>query len=90
MKQKRIFNKISLISSQYIIRCIREGKGAIKKHDQILKIRNYFIYEYASKGDLLKIITISGAFGERCSKLIFKKNYLEFKHFTMLVSIILI
>ena len=70
---KRMFNKISLIQSPYIICCIKEGKGNITLNNEILKNRNYFIFEYASRGDLYKIIKITGGFGERPSKLIFKK-----------------
>ena len=70
---KRMFNKISLIQSPYIICCIKEGKGNITLNNEILKNRNYFIFEYASRSDLFKIIKITGGFKERHSKLIFKK-----------------
>ena len=69
----RMFNKISSIESSYIIGCKGEGKCEIKKNDKVLKIRQYFIYEHAQNGDLWKIIAATGGFGERCSKLIFKK-----------------
>ena len=72
--KKNIFNKISAINppSPYIIGCIYAGKGDIIKNDKI-KNRNYFIFEYAKKGDLWKITQIAGGLGERCSKIIFKR-----------------
>ena len=70
-ESKRMFNKISLINNPYLLSCIREGKGTIKKYDEILKIRNYFILEYAPKGNLFKIIKEGISFEERHSKLIF-------------------
>ena len=72
-EKKRMFNKISSIECPYIISCKREGKGKITKNDKELKIRQYFIYEYAPRGDLWKIIAVTRGFGERCSKLLFKK-----------------
>ena len=41
---KRMFKKISSIICPYIIRCIREGKGEIKKKDKVLKIRQLLIW----------------------------------------------
>ena len=70
---KRIFNKIKQINCPYIIRCIKEGNGKITKDNEVLEKRQYFILEYAPKGDLWKIIYATQGFGERCSKLIFKK-----------------
>ena len=69
---KRMFNKIKKINCPYVLHCIKEGLGEIKKNDEILKKRQYFIFEYAPKGDLWKIIFLTGGFGERCSKLIFQ------------------
>ena len=71
----KIFRKISLINppSPYIIGCIEEGKGKIVRDNHVLKNRNFFIFEYAPKGDLWRITQLAGGFGERCSKLIFKK-----------------
>ena len=70
-----IFNKISSINppSPYIIGCIEQNKGKIMKDNILLKNRNYFIFEYAPKGDLWRIIYLTKGFGERYSKLIFKK-----------------
>ena len=72
--KKKIFYKISNIKppSPYIIGCIYAGKGNIIKNDNI-KNRNYFIFEYAKRGDLWKITQIGGGLGERCSKIIFKR-----------------
>ena len=69
----RMFKKILPIKSSYIIRCYGEGKCEITKNDKVLKKRQYFIYEHAPNGDLWKYIAATGGFGERCSKLIFKK-----------------
>ena len=68
-----LFEKIQLIKHPYILECITSGKGSIEKNNIIKKIRNYFIFEYAQRGDLWKIIAITGGFGERCGKFIFKK-----------------
>ena len=71
---KRMFYKIRSIDSPYIIRCITEGFGEIKKNNEFYKKRQYFIFEYASNGDLWKPIkgTQSG-FEELCCKILFKK-----------------
>ena len=68
-----LFEKIKLIKHPYILECITSGKGSIEKNNIIKKKRNYFIFEYAPRGDLWKIIAITGGFGERCGKFIFKK-----------------
>ena len=76
---KRMFYKIRSIESPYIIRGITERKGEIRKNNELYKKRQYFIFEYASKGDLWKILSLSGGFEERYSKLIFKKILLGVK-----------
>ena len=70
-----IFNRISHINPPYpyIIRCIFQKKGKITKNGKLIKNRNYFIFEYAQKGDLWKLIKLTEGFGERCSKILFKK-----------------
>lgn len=70
-----IFSRISKMNPQHenIIKCIYQNKGSITKNGNLIKHRNYFIFEYAEIGDLWKMITLTGGFGERCSKPIFKK-----------------
>ena len=70
-----IFTKISLMNpySPYIIRCFFQKKGKITKNNQLIKNRNYFIFEYAPKGDLWKIINLGGTFEEKYAKIIFQK-----------------
>ena len=56
-----------------VIRCITQSKGGIVRDGNLLKNRNYFIFEYAPKGDLWKITQLAGGFSERCAKPLFQK-----------------
>ena len=73
-KSIEIFSKICTMNPPHpnVIKCIRQGKGRITKNGKI-KIRNYFIFEYAPKGDLWKMTCLAGGFGERYAKPIFQK-----------------
>ena len=71
-----IINKIKNLQSPYIINIITSGKGKIKKkgndNDDIIK--QYVIYEYASKKSIYEylIFANSNNFEEKYAKIIFK------------------
>ena len=71
----QVFERIRTMNPQNpnIIRCIAQSKGGIVRNDILLRNRNYFIFEYAPKGDLWKMTQLAGGFSERCAKPIFKK-----------------
>ena len=71
----QIFEKVRSMSPPHpnVIRCYTQNKGKIVRDGKLLKNRNYFIFEYAPKGDLWKITQLAGGFGERCAKPIFQK-----------------
>ena len=75
IKNIDIFKKISSINppNPYIIGCILSGNGVITKGKEIIKTRNYFIVEFAPKGDLLKYVKYAQGFKEKHAKLIFQK-----------------
>ena len=66
---KIIKNKIH---NSYIIDFISNGIGPIQKGKKISKKIEYYIFGYASKGDLWKYI-LQGGFKEKYSKIIFTK-----------------
>jgi serine/threonine protein kinase len=71
----QVFERIKEMNPQNpnVIRCIAQNKGGIVRDGNLLKNRNYFIFEYAPRGDLWKITQMAGGFSERCAKPIFQK-----------------
>ena len=82
METKRkieIFKKINSISCPYLI-FFKEGEiGDITKNDKIICKRTYYIFEYCQYGDLFLFVNKADGFGERITKLIFKKIVLGVK-----------
>ena len=74
-KKFDIFNTIRSINppNPYIIGCILAGNGTITKDKEIIKTRNYFIVEFAPKGDLYKYVKYAQGFKENHTKVIFQK-----------------
>lgn len=60
------------IHNPYIIDFITNGVGPIKRGKKVSSKFEYYIFGYASKGDLWKYIS-QGGFEEKYSKIIFKK-----------------
>ena len=71
-KKIELFKKINSISSPYLTFFYEGGKAEFVKDGQILKKRNYFIFDYCPFYDLL-LIRLCKSFNEKICKLIFKK-----------------
>ena len=74
-----MFNKINQIDSPYLIRFKEAGIGEITKNGKIICKRTYYIFEYCQYGDLFLFVNKADGFGERITKLIFKKIVLGVK-----------
>ena len=74
-KEIRLNKKISSVNPPipYVIRFINEGIGSFIRGGNNLENQKYYLFEYASKYNLLKYITIGQGFGEECGKLLFHK-----------------
>ena len=73
-KEIKILEKVSSLNSPYIVNLIEFGEGPIKIVSKPVKIFDYLVLEFASKGEIFDYIYCSGnGLKERNAKLIFQK-----------------
>ena len=76
----KMLKKINKISSPYLLQFKEAEIGEIKKDDEIICKRTYYIFEYCNYGDLFRFILHPGdGLKESIFKLIFKKIVLGVK-----------
>ena len=69
-----ILKKVSTLENPYIVNLINFGEGPIKIGDKEAINRQYFVLEYASKGEIFDYLFFSQTgFKEKYAKIIFKK-----------------
>ena len=71
-KEVEFSKLVNTFQNPYIIKFITNGCGTIQYKDKIFENQLYYIFEYASKGNLWNYI-LQGGFGEKYSKFIFSK-----------------
>ena len=70
----KILEKVSSLNSPFIVNLIEFGQGPIKIASKPVKIGDYLVLEFASKGEIFDYIYCSGnGLKERNAKLIFQK-----------------
>ena len=70
----KILEKVSSLNCPYIVNLIEFGEGPIKITSKPVKISDYLVLEFASKGEIFDYIYCSGnGLKERNAKLVFQK-----------------
>ena len=71
-RELQIATNASALNNPYIIHLNNHGIGTIQNHGNIVNNKNYLIFDYCSKRDLLRYIQLR-RFNEKQAKFIFKK-----------------
>ena len=71
-RELQIATNASALNNPYIIHLNNHGIGTIANHGNIVNNKNYLIFDYCSKRDLLRYIQLR-RFNEKQAKFIFKK-----------------
>lgn len=71
-RELQIATNASALNNPYIIHLNNYGIGTIQNHGNIVNNKNYLIFDYCSKRDLLRYIQLR-RFNEKQAKFIFKK-----------------
>ena len=71
-RELQITTNASALNNPYIIHLNNHGIGTIQNHGNIVNNKNYLIFDYCSKRDLLRYIQLR-RFNEKQAKFIFKK-----------------